>query len=205
MASELLFLTIIVSWILFISADEFGNVWSVPNVPLEDIRQSKDLHTTIETISRRISWAALNATKRSRRDVSPIHTFNTITPADGMVITESVSFTQGTYKLKTGIFINASNIMVDGNGAQFLGPLNEQSSNDTTTSVGITILSNTNSNFKNIEISNINIHSFYYGIVARNATNIKILDCNLSHNWYALFGACSLAKVRNSWLLSKNQ
>ena len=45
----------------------------------------------------------------------------TVTPTDGMVITSDTTFTPGTYYLKNGITIGASDITLDGNGAILIG------------------------------------------------------------------------------------
>lgn len=94
----------------------------------------------------------------------------TVTPADGMVITEDTVFTPGEYSLPNGVSIGADGVTLDMNGAVLVGTGFQN--------YGVTCLG-----YDNVEIRNGVARGYYYGVRLRNGATLRVLDCDLSDNW----------------------
>eukprot|EP01121_Diplochlamys_sp_Union-15-3_P019902 TRINITY_DN7602_c0_g6_i1.p1 TRINITY_DN7602_c0_g6~~TRINITY_DN7602_c0_g6_i1.p1 ORF type:complete len:511 (-),score=69.25 TRINITY_DN7602_c0_g6_i1:20-1552(-) len=93
-----------------------------------------------------------------------------IYPVDGMTITTDTVFIKGTYTLPKGVFIGASGITLDLNGATLIG-------------FNFTKFGITNNGHSNVTIKNGVIKGYYYAIFVSNTNNIRILNNDLSYNW----------------------
>ncbi len=84
-----------------------------------------------------------------------------VVPADGMVITEDVTFRPGEYVLPRGIEVAADGITVNGNGAVFVG----RDSKGT----GIQVKGR-----RGVTIEGFHLSDYYYGIAAEECSNLTI-------------------------------
>ncbi|MBI5707308.1 MAG: right-handed parallel beta-helix repeat-containing protein [Armatimonadetes bacterium] len=107
-----------------------------------------------------------------------------IVPKLGLTITKSGSAKPGIYNLATNtdnvakpaLTIQGDNLVVDFKGATLRGT---PASVDPDKRLGLAVLVKG----KNVTIKNLNVRGYRFGILARSAPGIKILNCDLSYNW----------------------
>ncbi len=97
-----------------------------------------------------------------------------VVPIDGIVITEDTLFCEGSYSLPSGIIINASNVVLDCNGAVLIGE-------NIYRRRGIGIYEN------RAIIKNCNITSSYYGIYAEDTHGHTITNNNIYSNYAGIY------------------
>lgn len=91
----------------------------------------------------------------------------TVTPENGLIITDSVRLKPGTYYLPDGIVIRAKGIAVESTGVMLIG-INKSG-------VGVYL-----DNCENVELFGINLRSYFHGIEAHNSRHISIAKCDIS-------------------------
>src|ERR1044071_7664116 len=90
-----------------------------------------------------------------------------IVPNDGQVFPANTTLVPGTYHLPTGLFIGASGITLDLNGATLIG--------SNFNNYGISCVG-----YSNVIIRGGTIRDYYYGIRVENGSGIQILNNDLS-------------------------
>jgi parallel beta-helix repeat protein len=93
-----------------------------------------------------------------------------VVPTNGQVFTANTIFVVGTYNLSNGVFIGASGITLDLNGATLVGT--------GFNNFGVTCLGR-----DNVVIKNGTIRGYYYGVRVENGSGVQVLDNDLSANW----------------------
>ncbi len=91
---------------------------------------------------------------------------NLITPTDGMVITESVTLTPGTYVLPNGLTIGADNVTVEGAGVTIISPMQENVAIHAEGRNGVTI-------------RGVHTSGFYHGLRFDKCTDVLIENVNV--------------------------
>jgi hypothetical protein len=102
----------------------------------------------------------------------------------GLVITKSTKLRPGTFVLPApgdengaaSIVIRGNNLNIDFNGAVLRGSPSTADP-DQRKGVGIQVIGN------NVTIRNAKVHGYKVALIAKNATNLKILDSDFSYNW----------------------
>jgi len=105
--------------------------------------------------------------------------YATVTPTPGMHITVNTTFTPGTYNFSSGqgIFIDASNITVDGNGAVLVGP-GVSSNPNSYIGTGVT-----STGVSGVTLKNLTVSGFLVGLTVTNGSNWNINNNNFSSNY----------------------
>jgi parallel beta-helix repeat protein len=103
----------------------------------------------------------------------------TVTPYPGMVITQTTTFTPGTYSFPggQGITIAANNITVNGNGAVLVGP-GMAGLPDSFAGTGVT-----SSNTTGVVLHNLTARGFYVGLQVKSASAWTITRNDFSNNY----------------------
>lgn len=91
----------------------------------------------------------------------------TITPTNGMTISESVRLEPGVYHLPDGLHVSADGITIDGSGVTLIG------SDAQGTALHI-------DGHHDVTITGLSIFSYYFGIRADRCRNITITDCTIT-------------------------
>lgn len=108
---------------------------------------------------------------------------STIPLTEGLIISESTSIVKDTFRIngfnnlkKSQITIEGENIVVDFQGANLIGS-NDKITPDKYYGSGILIKG------KDIEIKNLTIRGYKFGILAEHAENLRIINCNFEQNY----------------------
>ncbi len=112
-----------------------------------------------------------------------------IVPYDGMVITQDTVFCEGDYYLPNGIIINASNVVLDCDGANLTGEYSGYSK-------GISV-----DHIENVTIENCKINDYYYGIYFNYADDSRAINNTVydtSQNIYAI--RTNRCRINSNWL-----
>lgn len=107
-------------------------------------------------------------------------TQQTVTPNVGLSITHTVRLTPGDYLLaaqgdKPAVTISGNNIVVDCTGVTLRGTL-QTTEPDQRKGLGLLVTG------KNVTLKGLKVTGYMHGVIARNAPNINIQDCDFSYN-----------------------
>lgn len=124
-------------------------------------------------------WLAASCGVQHPEEMTETSSEITVTPHPGMLITQSVTFTPGTYNFTSGqgIIIGASNITVDGNGAVLVGP---GGAGAPSSFIGTAVTADGKSG---VTLKNLVARRFHLGLYVKNATGWTITGNNFSDNF----------------------